>query len=84
MCTLHVVVDVAVVVHVVRLRPPTGLLIIPQMIYEYGELSWNDIDRGKLKNSETCPYATLSISNSAWTDPGANLCLHVRGRQLSV
>jgi hypothetical protein len=31
---------------------PTGLLFVPQMIYEYGERWWNDIDRGKLKNSE--------------------------------
>jgi hypothetical protein len=34
----------------VRLRlgelwPPVGLLFIPQMIYEYGEPGWNDIDR---------------------------------------
>jgi hypothetical protein len=30
----------------------TGLLFIPQIIYEYGELRWNDIDRGKSKNSD--------------------------------
>jgi hypothetical protein len=30
------------------LRPPTGLLFIPQIICEYGEPQWNDIDRGKL------------------------------------
>jgi hypothetical protein len=35
-----------------ELRPPTGLLSIPQMIYEYQELQWNDIDREKPNNSE--------------------------------
>jgi hypothetical protein len=39
-------------VYVSELRPPTGLFFIPQMIYEYGELWWIDIDRGKLKNLE--------------------------------
>jgi hypothetical protein len=32
--------------------PPTGLLFISQMMYECGESRWNDIDRGKPKNSE--------------------------------
>jgi hypothetical protein len=26
------------------------LLFIPQMIFEYGQSRWNDIDRGKPKN----------------------------------
>jgi hypothetical protein len=26
-----------------------GLLFIPQIIYEYEECRWNDIDRGKLE-----------------------------------
>jgi hypothetical protein len=30
----------------------TDILFIPQMIYEYGEPWWNDIDRRKPKNSE--------------------------------
>jgi hypothetical protein len=48
--------------HVSELRPPTGLLFIPQMMYEYGDPRWNDIDRGKPKNSEkTCPSTTLSL-----------------------
>jgi hypothetical protein len=34
--------------HVSELRPPTGLLFIPQVIYEHGEPWWNDNDRGKL------------------------------------
>jgi hypothetical protein len=28
-----------------EMRPPSGLLFIPQVIYEPGELRWNDIDR---------------------------------------
>jgi hypothetical protein len=34
--------------YVSELRPPTGLLFIPQVIYEHGEPWWNDISRGKL------------------------------------
>jgi hypothetical protein len=30
-----------------ELRPPTGLLFIPQMIHELGDPWWNDTDRGK-------------------------------------
>jgi hypothetical protein len=28
-----------------ELRPPTGLLFIPRLIYEYEKLRWNDVDR---------------------------------------
>jgi hypothetical protein len=35
-----------------ELWPPTGLLFIPQVIYEHGELWWNDIDWEKPKNSD--------------------------------
>jgi hypothetical protein len=35
--------------YVSELRPPTGLLFIPQIIYEYGEPWWNDIDSEKPK-----------------------------------
>jgi hypothetical protein len=38
--------------YISELQPPTGLLFIPQVIYEYREPQWNDIDRGKPKNSE--------------------------------
>jgi hypothetical protein len=47
-----------------------GLLFIPQVICEYGEPWWNDIDRRKPKNSEK----NLSNTNPTWTDPGTNLC----------
>jgi hypothetical protein len=30
-----------------ELQPPTGLLFILQVIYEFGEPRWNDTDRGK-------------------------------------
>jgi hypothetical protein len=33
--------------YVSELRPPTGLLFIPKVIYEYVEPWWNDIYRGK-------------------------------------
>jgi hypothetical protein len=36
--------------YVSELRPPTGLFLITQIIYEYGEPQWNDTDRGKPKN----------------------------------
>jgi hypothetical protein len=35
-----------------KLQPPTSLLFIPQMIYEYGEPRWNDTDRGNPNKSE--------------------------------
>jgi hypothetical protein len=34
--------------HHINGRPPTGLLVILQAIYEHGELWWNDVDGGKL------------------------------------
>jgi hypothetical protein len=36
-------------------QPPQRLLFIPHVIYEHGETSWNDVNRGKL----FCP--SLSI-----------------------
>jgi hypothetical protein len=60
-----------------ELRPPTGLLFIFQVIYEYGEPRWNDINRVKPKNSEKiCPSATLFTTNATWTELGANPGLH--------
>jgi hypothetical protein len=47
--------------YVSELRPPTGLLFIPQVIYEYGEPRWNDMDSGKLNNPpELCDNSTRS------------------------
>jgi hypothetical protein len=34
--------------YVSELRPPTGLLLIPQVIYEHEEPQLNNTDRGKL------------------------------------
>jgi hypothetical protein len=49
------------------------LFFILQVIHEYGELPWNDTDRGKPKNSEkTCATVTYK---SPWTGPGANPAL---------
>jgi hypothetical protein len=39
------------------MRPPTNLLFITQVIYEYGERWWNDIDR---RNPES-PTKSLAI-----------------------
>jgi hypothetical protein len=48
-------------------------LLIPHIMYEYGEPGWNDIDMLESKNSErTCPNATLSTTNPTWITPGAN------------
>jgi hypothetical protein len=33
--------------YVSELRSPTGILFIPQVIYEYGERWWNSVDRWK-------------------------------------
>jgi hypothetical protein len=55
---------------------------IPQMIYEYGERRWNDIDRGNRRTPrKTYPSATLSTTNSTWIDPGANPGLFRRYKQ---
>jgi hypothetical protein len=32
--------------YVSELLPLTDIVFIPQMVYEYGEPRWNDIDRG--------------------------------------
>jgi hypothetical protein len=58
--------------YVSELRPPAGLLSIPQMTYEYGEPRWNDIDRENWRTrTETRSSATLSNTHTTWTDPGA-------------
>jgi hypothetical protein len=31
-----------------ELQPSTGLVFIPQLMYEHGEQRWNDINRGKV------------------------------------
>jgi hypothetical protein len=38
--------------YVPELWPTAGQLFIPHVMYENGEPWWNDIDRGKSKNSE--------------------------------
>jgi hypothetical protein len=56
-----------------ELRPLKGLLFIPQMINEYGETRWKDIDRESRRTlRKTCPSATLSTTNPRWIEPGAN------------
>jgi hypothetical protein len=48
--------------------------------YKYGDPLWNDIDRGKPKNSEK--NLPAFSANPMWTDPGANLCL--RGERMAT
>jgi hypothetical protein len=63
----------------VELRPLTGPLFIPQMIYEWVNMEqrWNDIDRGKPQESEkNLSGATLSTTDSTWTTLGANQRFH--------
>jgi hypothetical protein len=67
------------------LRPLTGLLLIPQTIYEYGEPRRNDIDRENLRTRrKTCPIATLSTTNPTRTDLGTNQTSAVTGRRLTA
>jgi hypothetical protein len=48
-----------------------GLLFIPQIIYESGEPWWNDIDKGKLNNSETNLFQCHFVHHKAHMDlPG--------------
>jgi hypothetical protein len=43
-------------------RPPTGLLLIPQVIYEHGEQWWNNTDREELL---ICPPDLIAnVTNS--------------------
>jgi hypothetical protein len=53
-----------------ELRPSTGLLFIPQMRDEYGQLRWNDTD-SRTEPGKTCPNATLFTLNPIWIDLGA-------------
>jgi hypothetical protein len=43
-----IVVHIDGVRHVSEMRPPAGLLFIPQVIYEHWESWWNDIGKEKL------------------------------------
>jgi hypothetical protein len=42
--------------------------------YEFEERRWNDILTGENRRTrrKTCPSATLSTTNPAWIEPGAN------------
>jgi hypothetical protein len=54
-------------------RSPAGVLFVPQMIYEYGEPRWNDIERIKSKNTEKgLSQCHLFTINPMRTDPRAN------------
>jgi hypothetical protein len=38
--------------YIYELHPSTGVLFIPQIIYECGDPRWNDADSGKSNKSE--------------------------------
>jgi hypothetical protein len=56
--------------YVSKLRPPTGILFISQVIYEHGEPWWNYIDRGKLLSSLEILLAEAYSSKVKGTDKG--------------
>jgi hypothetical protein len=62
-----------------ELQPPTGLLFIPQMIYEYGVSRLSDIDKGNRKTRRKTFLSSLSTTNRTPTDPDAS---EVRDRRL--
>jgi hypothetical protein len=54
-----------------ELRPPTGLLFIPNLIYKYGESRLNDMAaENRRTRRETCPSATQSTTNPTCANPG--------------
>jgi hypothetical protein len=57
-----------------ELRPQLGLLFIPHVIHEYGMILTGESGRTRRK---TCLSATLSATNTSWTDLGTNLGLRL-------
>jgi hypothetical protein len=55
-----------------------GPVVHPQVIHGRGKSRWNDIDRGKPKNSGkwTCSIVTVFTLNPIWSDAGTNPGLH--------
>jgi hypothetical protein len=63
-----------------ELRPLAGLLFVPQVIYEYGEPRWNDIDRFQPNNSEKNLYQYHFFHHKSHMDwPGAKSSLRSEG-----
>jgi hypothetical protein len=56
--------------HVSELRPPTGILFIPQVIYQYGEPWWNDIGRRNSRLAHQSSLASLPAESSNSTIRG--------------
>jgi hypothetical protein len=67
--------------YVSELRPLAGLLFVPQVIYEYGEPRWNDIDRFQPNNSEKNLYQYHFFHHKSHMD--WNRAYAVRGRRLN-
>jgi hypothetical protein len=68
-----------------ELRPPTGLLFIPQVIYEYGEPRCNDINRENRKISEKiAPLTFRSPQIPYGVSRARTRASTVTGRRLTV
>jgi hypothetical protein len=56
--------------YVSELQPPAGLLFIPLVTYEYGELWWDDIDRGEteqlVQKPVPVPLCSPQIPHGLW------------------
>jgi hypothetical protein len=50
------------------LKSPSGLLFIPQVIYEYGEPWWNYTDRGKPQIFEKNVFQCHFVYNKSHMD----------------
>jgi hypothetical protein len=56
-----------------ELRPPTGLLFLPRVMYVFGEPRWNYIHKGRPKNSENnLSQRHFGHQNLTCNDQGAN------------
>jgi hypothetical protein len=64
--------------YVSELRPLTGQLFIPQMIYMRVDSCGGMILTGENWRTQrkTCPSAIMSIINPTWTNPDVNPGLH--------
>jgi hypothetical protein len=62
--------------YVSELRLPTGLLFIPQVIYEHGESLWNDTDREKSSFDHQRPLEILTSHLVAKQEELAKKMIH--------
>jgi hypothetical protein len=58
--------------YVSELRSPKGLMFITQIIYESGEIWWNDIDMKTKEPEENPAQCKFIYHKSIWAGPEAN------------